>query len=388
MSCLFRPPQVFLSCVVLALALSSYAQTSTPVDILYLQQNSSILTYDVNPQTADASEVGQPLAVDATYYSIIPAPNDHSLNILWTDASNKEHLWVYDTETSGAPQAQPVQKLSLTSVWQFLANPNGKFDFALGRWMNSNGEYLENIRLFSVNPTTGTLTESPQVQAGYGPNYYFTAALFGFNPSGSELYDTWNVNFDGEAASNYYSRTVNPNTGTLGPNVNLFAWDDWVSSDQVLLANNLIIDLSRPGQAPQPQSINIYPLVPNSTTPEIVCNTAMLAACGWAQGMALDPSGQYLFLTPTYPFLTSDNVTEVAKIDLATKQIVNTGYSIPGSPQILFSGDGRLVYAVTLNYEGDSTVQIYKFDKTDGAVTPGGEISQPGLNNVTPAERQ
>jgi hypothetical protein len=385
---MLRPAPLLLSCVLFASAMSSLAQTSTPVDVLYLQQNATILTYDVNPQTAEAIEVGQPLVMNTPNFTVVPAPNDRSLNILWTDASNKEHLWVYDTETTGAPQSQPVQKLSVTSVSQFLANPNGKFDYALGRWQNSSGEYLESIRLFSIDPATGKLTESPQVQAGFGPNYYFTAALFGFNPSGSELYDTWNVNFDGEAASTYYSRTVNPETGTLGPNVKFFAWGDWVSSDQVLLTNNLIIDLSRPGQAPQPQSINIYPLAPNPTTPEIACNTAMLAACGSAQSMAIDPSGQYLFLSPNYPSLTSDNVTHIARIDLATKQIVDTGHSIPGSPQIFFSGDGLLAYAVTLNYVGNSTIQIYKFDGADGAVTQGEQISQPALTNVSPAERQ
>jgi hypothetical protein len=387
---MLRPTPLLLSYVLFASAVSSHAQTSTPVDVLYLQQNATILTYDVNPQTAEATEVGQPLVIDTPYanLAIVPAPNDHSLNILWMDASNKQRLWVYDTETSGAPQAQPLQKLSVTSVSQFLANPNGKFDYVLGRWQNSSGEYLENIRLFIVDPITGKLTESPQVQASFGPNYYFTAALFGFNSSGSELYDTWNVNFDAEAASTYDSRTVNSETGTLGTNVEIFYWSDFVSSDQVLLTNNLIIDLSIPSENVVPQSINIYPLVKNSTTPEIVCNTAMLAACGSAQRMALDPSGKYLFLNPNYPLLTSDNVTHIAKIDLASKQIVDTGHSIPGSPQIFFSGDGRLVYAVNLVYEGTGTIQIYKFDKTDGVVTPGEQISQPALINVSPAERR
>jgi len=51
----------------LASALGGYAQTaamdpsSTTTVVLYVQQNANILTYDVNPQTAEAIEVGQPL---------------------------------------------------------------------------------------------------------------------------------------------------------------------------------------------------------------------------------------------------------------------------------------------------------------------------------------
>jgi hypothetical protein len=306
----------------LAPALGGYAQTaamdpsSTPaVDVLYVQQNANILTYDVNPQTAEAMEVGQPLVLNTSTgnIAVVPAPRDHFLNVLWVDGMNREHLWVYATDASVVPQSQPVQKLEVSSVLQFQADPNGKFDYALGHWTNWNGAYVESIRLFAVDSSTGKLTESPHVQASYGPNYYFTAGLFGFNAAGSKLYNTWNVDFDGEASSAYYARTVDPTTGTLGRNVEFFRWDDWLSSDQVLLTNNLIIDLSRPFGAPQPQSINIYPLVNNPKTPLILCNTAMLAGCGTTSGIVVDATGQYLFLSQN-SYLNSSNITQVVKI--------------------------------------------------------------------------
>src|ERR1035438_2526441 len=186
----------------LAPALGGYAQTaamdpsSTPaVDVLYVQQNANILTYDVNPQTAEAMEVGQPLVLNTSTgnIAVVPAPRDHFLNVLWVDGMNREHLWVYATDASVVPQSQPVQKLEVSSVLQFQADPNGKFDYALGHWTNWNGAYVESIRLFAVDSSTGKLTESPHVQASYGPNYYFTAGLFGFNAAGSKLYNTWNV---------------------------------------------------------------------------------------------------------------------------------------------------------------------------------------------------
>jgi uncharacterized protein (DUF2345 family) len=67
----------------LAPTLGGYAQTaamdlsSTPtVHVLYVQQNANILTYDVNPQTAEATEAGQPLLLNTSTANIaaVPAP--------------------------------------------------------------------------------------------------------------------------------------------------------------------------------------------------------------------------------------------------------------------------------------------------------------------------
>jgi hypothetical protein len=216
----------FLLLLLLAIALNGPAQTgranassSTTIDVLYVQQNDSILTYNVDPQSGEVKQVGYPLTLNARNNSlgIVPSPTDRFLNVLWFDGSNKEHLWVYATDACGVPQSKPVQQLSPTSVAQFQADPNGKFDYALRLWTDKNGEYFSDIRLFTVNSSTGKLTESPLVQGRYGPSYYYTAGLYGFNAGGSKLYDTWNVDVDGEASSTYYYRTADPNTGTLGP---------------------------------------------------------------------------------------------------------------------------------------------------------------------------
>ncbi len=226
---------LFLAFLLFAAAVNSLAQSnggnassSSTVVVMYVQQNDSILTYNVNPQTGVATRVGRPLTLNAlyNYIGLVPSPTDHSLNVLWFDTSNKKHLDVYDTDTSGVPQAKPVQRLSAIYIAGFQADPNGKFDYALRLWQNAKGEYVSDIRLFTVDSSSGKLTESPVAQARYAPNYYYTAGLFGFNGSGSKMYDTWNVNFDGEAASTYYYRTVDPNTGALGPDTQFFSWSD------------------------------------------------------------------------------------------------------------------------------------------------------------------
>jgi hypothetical protein len=375
--------------LLLAAVINSLAQTnggnvssSSAVDVLYVQQNDSILTYNVNPQTGEATQVGQPLTLNAlnNYIGLVPSPTDHFLNVLWFDSSSKKYLYVYDTDAFGVPQAKPVQRLSALYIAAFQADPNGKFDYALRLWQDKNGEYVSDIRLFTVDSSSGKLTESPVAQGRYAPNYYYTAGLFGFNGSGSKMYDTWNVNFDSEAASTYYYRTVDPNTGALGPDTKFFYWSDWQSADEVLLTDNLIIDLSRPDSLQQYQTVKVFRLI-NNGTPLINCTPTMLAACQTTGNIAVDPSGQYVFLTPS-------NVTQVTRIDLTTKQIVDTGNSIPGTPQLFFSQDGRLVFALTDNHNGTSTIQIYRFDKQTGALTAGNQISLSSVWGLTPAERR
>lgn len=72
-------------------------------------------------------------------------------------------------------------------------------------------------------------------------------------------------------------------------------------------------------------------------------------------------------------YLNSSNITQVVKIDLPSKQILDAGSSIPGSAQIYSSQDGGLLYAVNWSDTGGSSpILIYHFDKANGAVTQGG----------------
>ena len=67
-----------------------------------------------------------------------------------------------------------MQRLSAIYIAAFQADPNGKFDYALRLRQNKNGQYVSDIRLFTVDSSSGKLTESPVVQARYAPNYYYT----------------------------------------------------------------------------------------------------------------------------------------------------------------------------------------------------------------------
>jgi hypothetical protein len=79
-------------------------------------------------------------------------------------------------------------------------------------------------------------------------------------------------------------------------------------------------------------------------------------------------------------------VEEVEKADLNSKTITDTSYYIP-YPFGAFSPDGSLVYAVNLSSSG-FYIEIYGFNVSTGAVTPGQYIYVPQqTDNWLPAER-
>jgi hypothetical protein len=85
-------------------------------------------------------------------------------------------------------------------------------------------------------------------------------------------------------------------------------------------------------------SVNIYPRKPNTTKPLLQCTASMLQACGYAGGFA-HPSGKYIFME------ISQDTTQIDKVELGAKKIVDTSHYIPYRFFGVFSPDGTIAYA-------------------------------------------
>jgi hypothetical protein len=165
--------------------------------------------------------------------------------------------------------------------------------------------------------------------------------------------------------------------------VQFFSVSDAIGSnaDEVTLTPDTIIDFQQQF-SPFQESLVVYPLERNPKTPLIDCTSAMLAACGEAGSYLADPSGQFLLME-------LDSNSEIVKVDLVNRQIVDTGSTIPITQQPFFSPDDRFLYGITYIQGGDSTIQIYGFDRETGVLTTGGQLSvAPTLWNVFPAVRR
>ncbi|HZZ15597.1 MAG TPA: beta-propeller fold lactonase family protein [Candidatus Sulfotelmatobacter sp.] len=351
--------------------LSATAAPTMAVQVMYVENNNTIATYDVDPKTGKATQVGQPVTIASAQYlgTINSVPNGQFIYVLWTDANRENHISGYATNAHGVPNRSPFQTFSSSRLNGFEVDPDGKFAYALMSWTDSQGEMNSNIRLFAIDSSTGKLTESAQIQAHYGPDYYYSAALFGFNSRGSNLYDIYSFNFDHESGAVYSYHPVDPQTGALKPDVTIFKTSDYDSSDNVTISDKL---LAQAFASCCDAWVNVYNNPPEyqngQYVPLIHCTSSMLSQCATAQQAILDPSSKNLFMPPL-----NNSDTAVAHIDLTTSMLTQTA-TIPGWVQVIFSSYPGLLYAANWGYQANSTITSYRFDPNSGTLTEGDQL--------------
>jgi hypothetical protein len=375
----------FLS-LCLVLCLSSFALASS-VQVVYVAQGTSIVTYNVDAQTLNYTQVGT-LSIKgaSTFGTVVPSPNDHFIYVMAADATQTTHLYVYATGANGAPESRPTQTLYAKSLKSLQLDPNGNFLYAVYATPTASGSStVYSIRRFVVNPANGTVSQ-PLTPAKYTLNTYAgytcSVSITGFNSNATELYDNvYCITHEGPYAT-YYERTVNSTTGALGPDVQIYTWgsDGNGSFEAVQFVGNRMFDFVYPDYG-TPTSMNIYPAVPNTSKPVLQCTASMLAACGAPNGVVAHPSGRYLFIGNS-----SGSATEIEQIEYSQKKIVDTGNQVLytlgtfGPP---LSPDGSLVFG--LNYTGPGYyLQVSGFNVSTAQVTSGATIWVPssGPNNL------
>jgi hypothetical protein len=375
-------------CLLFCLSAFSFAQNSSQiiassapssaVQVVYVVDGSTLTTYNVDPQTLQATAVGTLTLPQSTYPGVVTSPNGRFLyySAYLNDSQKDRELYVYDTNASGVPGPNPVQQVKATHLEELVVDPSGKFLYRISVGPTSAQfttpyDIVRNL----INPQNGKLS-APIAEATYTLDSNVSGndcnlGILGFNTAGTEMYDgIFCYGPHASATITYNQRSVDPQTGALGPDQEIYNYSSYAASENVSvqLAGNLMFAfVSYYNQGPNANLVDVYQL-PNVTTPQVNCATSMLAACGdFIFGLA-HPSGKYVFLTdPT-------NATDIGAVNLSTQQITQTS-SIPYEVQ-QFSPDGTLAYAVN-DVNPVLDVEIYGFDVSTGAVTQGGTISVP-----------
>jgi hypothetical protein len=362
-------------------------QPFSPVQVVYVIDGSTLTTYNVDPQTLDANPVGTLALPPSTSNGITASPNDHFIYYTWYDGPPlTQHLWVYATDAMGSPQGAPVQEINADKFYGPPAfDPNTNFLYQVTADQAGGGEF-ENYTIwrYMVNPTTGRINY-PEAEAKYtklpsgaGGSEDCAVFIVGFNAAGTKMYDEIGCSYHGGASSTFNERKVNVETGTLGPDVEVYSWNNSNSgSESVRFVNDHIFDLVIPNDyQPGIDSINIYPVQPNAgARPLVKCTASMLEACGYLDGLNLvHPSGKYVFLG------ISSSTTQIEKVEFSAGKLVDTSNYIPYTVQA-FSPDGTIAYGVQGQNMG-LDLEIYGFNMATGGVTPGGVIYLP--SNLDP----
>lgn len=372
----------------LAAQTTNSTTSSNRLQVVYVIQGNTILTYNVDPQTLYPTQVGS-LTLNNTgvaYYGLYSSPNDHFIYLIAYNTNLSKHLSVYRTDASGAPQAPSTQGMSFNNFYGMEFDPRANFAYAVFGSPTGlyNTEY--HIRRYLVNPTNGNLTsavsEAKYVLPGNPSGEYCDLATAGFNPAATTLYYEVLCSSHDGISGTYYERSVNTTTGALGPDVQIYSWNNGTQGFESIqfVANHMFDFVMTNNYQPSPNSVNVYPIVPNTKTRLIHCTGAMLEACGSATGVA-HPSGNYAFMA------ISGDTIQIDRVELAAHKIVDTGNYIPYQ-FAKFSPDGSLVYGNLNLSGGDFYIEIYGFNVATSGVTPGGAIYVPsGLDPWIVAER-
>lgn len=371
---------LLLSCLVLP------AKAQSPVQVVYVIDGSTLTTYNVDPLTLEPTAIETLTLPESNQSSLIASPNDAFIYCISYDSSvETRHLWVYPTDATGSPQGPPVQELNADNFYGApVSSPKTNFLYPVTAVPTVGAEY-ENYTIwrYIVNPATGKITNRQsearyKLPSGGGGSEYCGVFLTGFNETGTRMYDEIGCGYHGGASATYNERTVNPKTGALGPDLEVYSWNNSSSgAENVQFVKNLVFDLVMPNDyQPGIDSINVYPVQPNaSSTPLVECTASMLEACGHLYGLNLvHPSGKYVFLG------ISSSTTQIEKVELGAHKIVDTSNYIPYTVQA-FSPDGTIAYGV----EGDNTglsLEIHGLNVATGGVMPGGTVYVP--SNLDP----
>lgn len=352
----------------------SAMSVAASVEVLYVAEPQgsqySLRTYNVNPRSAVATQVGPTVPINANSMAPLTVNGNHYLYV-W----NATDVWVYPTNGNGVPSSQPSQNLKfgfLQPVYSFVADPNGMFAYSVYNWTDNQNNVNTVIVLFTIDQSTGELTNTGKVVGTWGPNQYVVMDNFRFGIYGHRLYAHWTDNGPHTYGIGYYYYPVEQTTGDLGAVQILY------SAETLECGSSCAVAISDPTSSYAESccgsgsgGIDIG-RNPNGQT--FGCDTNFTFCSDDFAGLYLDPFGRNLFVADA-----TVSQTYVAHIDFAASQLVPSS-TIPGTPAIDFSPDTRLVYAVDSN-----AIAIYAFQASTGNITASSKLSDSGKVSLATA---
>jgi hypothetical protein len=357
---------------------TSFAAT----ELLYVQEGQNIITYSVNNTTAVTKKLGT-LSTAYSVESPITVYRSGSFLYVLGFSPAQEYFTVYSLTASGVPNATPVQILFVKpALSQFNIHPNGTIAYAMFSWqgyIDGNYAWASDIVLFTINPTTGKLTNTTKVVANFPLSVKFVTFMDGMDSKGTKLYTGTVDNVDAVGLLKYSYFPINAKTGALGKPVQF--WQDSTAWEPQNSAFTDALIAQMTPESASASSISIFPNVVEPAHALITCTSVMVPECGddFALFYApwMHPSGKYLFFADA-----TTNEVPILYINTNLSKLQASGDSIPGNPEtVAFSPDGLLVYAV----EG-SEVLVYVFNPHSGLLTAHTTIKAAGVGQILPAK--
>jgi hypothetical protein len=362
-------PKVFHFVCFTALLISALA-ASAQVEVLYVTgpQASTVPlnTYNVNSETAVATQVGS-MNVGGSSVTPVTVGAQHRIYV-----SNSTDVWLYVTDPQGVPASSPSQHLTFNfphPVTSFVVDPKGNFAYAASIWFDKQYNNYAAVVQFTINQSTGKLTNTRKDVATYGPDPYTQLNYFIFGAGGNRLYASYSDYGPQTCIIGYDYYDVNPANGSLGPADSLFHAQADCSSDGAVAITDQVtaFDAACCGSGSGYVNAN-----QTATGRPALCDASVDTYCqDVVYGLAIDPASQNLFFSDGDKLLTY-----VMHLDFADFKLIGTGSVIAGNPHIYFSPDSQIVYALN-----PTDIGTYTFQPGSGTLGASSSIAQG--NNVS-----
>ena len=346
-----------------ATCLSAFAQT----EVLYVAtpqtgQPWSLATYNVDPTTAAAAQVGSAVNVESA--NIIPLTVG-SLHVIyvWTHTD----VWVYSTDASGVPASNPSQHLTFgfpRPVTSFVVDPIGKFAYGADTWTDANGNNYAAIYLLTIDPSNGNLTNTQELAATYGPELYVGYVNYSFGAGGGRLFAKYNDFAPFTCNYGYDEYPVNQTTGALGTLGGVERVDSECASFISLAVSDQLSGYSNNCCGFNSGDIRVRLI---ATGQQIDCKNHNFHWCGDIGEPYFDPASENLFFNDN-----TLNLLFVSRLDFTDAKLIPTA-QLPAtaSLNLQFSPDDALFYSAL-----PTGVNIYAFQAATGKVGASTTLSQ------------
>jgi len=357
-------PFIVVPFFVLSLAALVIPSEASTKEVLYVagpqgSPNVTLYTYIVDPTTAAATQVGN--AIHVASGSIVPLAigTSHYL-YLWNTAG----VSLYRTHADGAPLGTPSQHVTFSfphPVNTFLIDPDGKFAYVALGWPHYEGG-ANSIIVFTIDQSTGELTNTSQVVASYA-NVYTFFVNFSFGQKGSALFGQYWDTGPGTFIKGYDYYPVNQTTGGLGKLQGMFNAQSFGCGTTCAVAVTDLLSAEDGLCCGPPSGVIVVTLTASNGATQASCPAPGAADSGFCTddvaSLAIDPANANVFFGDK-----TASETYVLNVDFPAEELIPSSSTIPGTPPIYFSPDSRLVYAVN---SGD--IGIYALQTATGTLT-------------------
>jgi hypothetical protein len=370
-------PFVVLSFFVFHLVLLTAPSEAGTKEVLYVagpqgSSNVVLYTYIVDPFTAAATQVGNAIHVDSGSVVALSIGTSHYL-YLWNTAG----VSLYPTHADGAPLAAPSQHIAFSfghPVNTFLVDPDGKFAYAALGWPYYAGS-KNSIILFTIDQSTGELTNTNQVVASY-TNVYTGFVDFLFEQQGGALFGRYLDNGPYTSATGYAYYRVNQTTGGLGKLQNMLWTQTYECGTTCAVAVTDLLSAQDGLCCGPPSGEIVVTLTSSNGAKQASCPAPGAGDSGFCTddvaNLAIDPANANVFFGDK-----TASETYVLNVDFPAEQLTPSSSTIPGTPRIYFSPDSRLVYAVN-----QSDIGIYALQTATGSLTASTILPDSGTVSI------